>query len=108
MGNHFNKKSNIKWLNLNAPWTVSFNSPLSSSTSPLSPLLSLRKPTPLSSHTSSVNPSNTLGTVLSEPVLGLDMPPPAYYFGLEFGYGDIMCEVFGYIAIAVGVLSQFT
>ena len=32
----------------------------------------------------------------------------AYYFGLEFGYGDIMCEVFGYIAIAVGVLSQFT
>jgi hypothetical protein len=32
----------------------------------------------------------------------------AYYFGLEFGYGDIMCEVFGYIAIAVGILSQFT
>jgi len=32
----------------------------------------------------------------------------AYFFGLEFGYGDIMCEAFGYISVAIGVFSQFS
>merc|ERR1712070_507590 len=85
------KNLTSKCLNLNAPWTVSFSSPLNSSTLPLSPLLSLRKPTPLSSHTSLVNPSNTLGTVLSEPVLGLDMPPPLLTISVLSSVMEISC-----------------
>lgn len=27
----------------------------------------------------------------------------AYYFGLEFGYADILCQVSGYVYIAVGI-----
>merc|ERR1712086_1195657 len=62
--------------NSNAPWTDTSNSPLSSSTSPFSPSLSLRRPTPPCSQKSSVNPSNMLGMVSSVPVPGLDTPWP--------------------------------
>ena len=27
----------------------------------------------------------------------------AYYFGLEFGYADILCQVSGYVYVAVGI-----
>merc|ERR1712086_1015021 len=32
----------------------------------------------------------------------------AYFFGLEFGYADMLCEYSGYAAQAIGLLSQFT
>ena len=30
-----------------------------------------------------------------------------YYFGLEFGYADLMCQVSGYVFVAVGLAYQF-
>ena len=27
----------------------------------------------------------------------------AYYFGLEFGYADLLCQVSGYVYVAVGI-----
>ena len=30
----------------------------------------------------------------------------AYYFGLEFGYADILCEVSGYVSQGVGIFYQ--
>ena len=32
----------------------------------------------------------------------------AYFFGLEFGYADMLCEYSGYASQAIGLLSQFT
>lgn len=26
-----------------------------------------------------------------------------YYFGLEFGYADLMCQIMGYVYVAVGL-----
>jgi hypothetical protein len=30
-----------------------------------------------------------------------------YYFGLEYGYADLMCQYSGYGAQAIGILNQF-
>merc|ERR1711957_736514 len=32
----------------------------------------------------------------------------AYFFGLEFGYADMLCDYSAYVSKAIGLLSQFT
>merc|ERR1711912_37367 len=58
---------------------------------PFLPSPSLRRPTLLSFQRSSVNLSNTLGTVLLELVLGLDMPPPLLTTSVLSSVMEISC-----------------